>query len=427
MSARKLLIVAYHFPPLAGSSGIQRALRLVQQLPDFGWQPLVLSADPRAFERTSQDQLQDIPAGTVVERAFALDAARHLALGGRYFAWTARPDRWISWRFDAVRRGMKLIRKYRPDAIWSTYPIATAHLIAAELQRRSGLPWLADFRDPMLQEGYPADPVTWRQFKRIEEQTFAHASRTVFTTPGAARYYTARYPGLQDRMRVVENGYDEESFAAAEATLPAVRAPLRSQGMTLLHSGVVYPYERDPTQLMAALRLLLDRGSLWPGRLCIRFRASGHDGLIRALAERHGVSQFIELLPPMGYRDALSEMLCADALLVMQAANCNDQVPAKVYEYLRSHRPVLALTDPAGDTARVLSSSGIQAIAPLDDSAAIAALLDEVMAGRRSDMLATAPAIRAASRKGRTAALVAELDTLTRRQAGNGMPAAGET
>ena len=113
---KRVLMVAYHFPPLAGSSGIQRTLRFVQQLPQFGWQPLVLTADPRAYERTSDDLLADIPPETIVRRAFALDAARHFAWRGRYLALLARPDRWASWRFAAVRQGMQLIRRHRPQA-----------------------------------------------------------------------------------------------------------------------------------------------------------------------------------------------------------------------------------------------------------------------------------------------------------------------
>ncbi len=76
---KRVLMVCYHFPPLAGSSGIQRSLRFVQHLPESGWQPLVLSAHPRAYERTSDDLQDEVPAGTVVRRAFALDTARHLS------------------------------------------------------------------------------------------------------------------------------------------------------------------------------------------------------------------------------------------------------------------------------------------------------------------------------------------------------------
>ena len=75
---KRILMIAYHFPPLAGSSGIQRTLRFVQHLPSLGWQPLVLSADPRAYEKTSDDLMADVPPSTVVRRAFALDTARHL-------------------------------------------------------------------------------------------------------------------------------------------------------------------------------------------------------------------------------------------------------------------------------------------------------------------------------------------------------------
>ncbi len=132
-------MIAYHFPPLAGSSGIQRTLRFVQHLPKFGWEPLVLSADPRAYERTSDDLMVEVPDGIVVLRAFALDTARHLSIAGHYIGAMARPDRWVSWKLSAVKEGMRMIREFKPQAIWSTYPIATAHLIGAELHLcRSG-------------------------------------------------------------------------------------------------------------------------------------------------------------------------------------------------------------------------------------------------------------------------------------------------
>jgi len=115
-------MIAYHFPPLAGSSGIQRTLRFVQHLPKFGWEPLVLSADPRAYERTSDDLMAEVPDGIVVRRAFALDTARHLSIAGRYIGAMARPDRWVSWKLAAVKEGMRMIREFKPQAIWSTYP-----------------------------------------------------------------------------------------------------------------------------------------------------------------------------------------------------------------------------------------------------------------------------------------------------------------
>jgi hypothetical protein len=388
--ARRALLVAYHFPPLAGSSGIQRTLRLVQQLPEFGWEALVLTTDVRAYVRTSDDLAAEVPAGTVVRRAFALDAARHLSWRGRYLGFTARPDRWASWRFDGVRTGMRMVAEFAPEVIWSTYPFATAHLIGAALARRSRLPWIADFRDPMAQDGYPADPAVWRAFKRIEETAAREARLCVFTTPGALRTYRARYPSAAGRMELVENGYDEESFARA------VAPPPRPAGarVTLLHSGILYPVERDPRALFTALRRLADAGRIAPRDLVLRFRASNHDDHIRTLAATHGVADFIELAPPLPYREALGEMLGADALLLMQDAGCNDQIPAKAYEYLRAGRPILGITDPRGDTAALLRDAGVDTVAPLESADAIAALLPRFLDALRAG---TAPVARAAA------------------------------
>jgi glycosyltransferase involved in cell wall biosynthesis len=410
---KRILMIAYHFPPMAGSSGIQRTLRFVRHLPHFGWQPLVLTANARAYERTSADLLADVPAGTVVRRAFALDTARHLALGGRYIASMARPDRWISWKLGAVRAGLSMIKTYRPDALWSTYPIATAHLIGAELHRRTGIPWLADFRDPMAQEGYPADPLTWQCFKDIEREAVGKARFSVFTTPGAARVYRQRYPEASERIVVLENGYDEESFSMLKAD--ELRSePIHPGTLTLLHSGLIYPEERDPTELMVALRLLKESGGLAAGELTIRFRAAGHEQLLRQLAETQGVADFIECCPPVAYREALSEMLRADGLLVMQAAGCNEQIPAKIYEYLRAQRPIIALTDPAGDTATTLGGAGVKEIAPLDSATAIAALLARFLGQLKHSevQLPHAEAVRRASRRERTGELARLLDSL---------------
>jgi hypothetical protein len=155
---RRVLMIAYHFPPVRGSSGIQRTVRFARWLPELGWEPIILTAHPRAYEATVEDAANEVQPGMVVCRAFALDAARHLSIAGRYPDWLALPDRWSSWWLGAVPAGLSLIRRLRPDAIWSTHPLATAHRIGATLHRLTGLPWVADFRDPMAQDGYPRMP-----------------------------------------------------------------------------------------------------------------------------------------------------------------------------------------------------------------------------------------------------------------------------
>lgn len=369
---KSVLMIAFHYPPMRGSSGIQRTLKFSQHLPGEGWRPLVLTAAPGAYHDHCGGQADEIPKEALVTRAFALDAARHLSVRGRYPRWLALPDRWTSWLLGAVPAGLRIVRAHRPAAIWSTYPIASAHLVALTLSKLTGLPWIADLRDPMTDRAYPPDPLTRRVFGWIERKTVENCTVAVCTTPGAVRAYRARYPHLPPaRFALIENGFDEESF---DDVHPLPRVP--EEPFTLVHSGVIYPSERDPQALFEAVAKLLHSGRISPRSFRLLLRATGHDTFLATMIRNAGIGTVVALAPHIPYRQALSEMLSADGLLVLQAANCNEQVPAKVYEYLRSGRPILALTDTAGDTAALLRGAGIDTIAPLNDATAIAAALE---------------------------------------------------
>lgn len=414
---KRVLMIAYHFPPLRGSSGIQRTLKFAHYLPRSGWQPLVLSADPRAYAQTSPDQMAE-SAPIEVRRSFALDASRHLAVRGRYPALLALPDRWSSWWLSAVPAGLRLIRRLRPDVIWSTYPIASAHLIGLTLHRLSGIPWVADQRDPMSDAAYPADPRTRRLHQWLERHIAARCARVVCTTPGAVRAYRARFAHTDPaRFCLIENGYDEENFAEAEAEA-ATETPAAPACFRLLHSGILYPSERDPAALFAALSKLAQAGEIGPHNLKLVLRASGHDAHLRAMLAQNGIADLVELAPPLPYRAALAEMLRADGLLLLQAANCNEQIPAKLYEYLRAGRPILALTDPAGDSAAKLRGAGIDTIGRLDAPAEIATCLRRFLhlARQARAPLASASTVALNSRAARTIELANLLDQVGRRE-----------
>ena len=409
---KRVLLVAFHYPPTRGSSGIQRTLRFAKYLSAFGWDPIVLTANRSAYPRT-EAETSEIAPDVPVSRALALDAKRHLSIGDWYPVLFALPDRWKSWWLSAVPVGLAMIRRYAPRAIWSTYPIATAHSIASTLHRLTELPWVADFRDPMAQDGYPRDPRLWASYKAVEENAVAHAAKLVFTTPGARALYRDRYASTPaERFCIIENGYDEESFPVASDT---ARSPLNTGRVTLLHSGIVYPSERDPSRLIEALKLLQSRGVVDETNFRIRFRAPAYGELLRSLADKAGVASLLEIVPSVSYQAAIDEMLRADALLLLQAANCNQQIPAKLYEYLRCGRPILPLTDPAGDTAQTLRNAGCDRMARLDDAEDIAALLTEFIRAPQRDTfnLPLEQAVAGHSRRSRTGELAALLDQVT--------------
>jgi len=385
MAGRTVLLIAFQFPPMRGSSAIQRTLRFAQHLPKFGWKPVVLTVTPGAYEAVSEGPDRD--TGSIdVHRARALDTAKHLSLFGRYPRCLAVPDRWVTWKYSAVPAALRLVRERSVDVVWSTFPIATAHAIGLDVERHTGLPWVAEFRDPMWQGDYPPDPRINRAWRQLETKVFERARRVVVTTPGAAGDYRERFPEFgASNIHVVENGFDESAFADADARIrsrpPAT--PEIGQSLTLLHSGVIYPDERDPTCLFDALALLKSRSDPVANRLILKLRATGNDGLFQSMIDERRIGDIVRLEPAIDYVRALEEMLTVDGLLILQAANCNAQIPAKLYEYFRAGRPIVALTDPAGDTAGALNGAGAGLIAPLDSVEGIVSALREFL--RRTD------------------------------------------
>lgn len=406
---KRILMIAYHFPPLQGSSGIQRTLRFAQHLPQFGWQPIILTANTKAYENINNTQLSEITDQMAVYRSFALDTARHLSIFKRYPRVLAVPDRWVTWWLGSIPKGIYLIKTLKPDVIWSTFPIATAHLIGYTLSRMSGLPWIADFRDPMVQPGYPPNPLVYRSYQWIEQQTMRYSAHAVFTTPGTKKDYIQRFPTIpESRFRVIENGYDEQSFANL-----TVGKKTQDNKITLLHSGVIYPSERDPTAFFEALSDLLKQG-LISDKLRIILRATYHDCYIQRLIDHYNIGSIVLVAPPIPYKEALMEMLSADGLIILQASNCNNQIPAKLYEYLRAQKPILALTDPKGDTALKLRNLGFDAIGRLDSKTEIMAVILKFIDSTRNNIVNTVlqNQLFSNSRESRTEELVEILDEI---------------
>ena len=405
-------MVAFHFPPLRGSSGIMRTLSFCRHLGSLGWQPIVLSANPRAYRLTGDDLLADIPADTIVNRAFALDSRKHLSIAGRYSLLTALPDAWSTWYLGAIPNGLSIIRKYRPAAIWSTYPIATAHAISHTLARLTKLPWIADLRDPMVEPNHPPNPLERKVRHWVERRALRNAALTTYTAPGTRQMYLDRYPTIaRDRFRLIENGYDRKMLESVNPE-PSAGGPL-----TLLHSGIVYPSERDPTAFFDAICKLRDAGTVTPDRLRVVFRASSYDELYRPMVVKRNITEIVKFEPAISYQKALKEMCEADGLLVIQADNCNSQIPAKVYEYFAAQRPILALTDPAGDTAATVHRAGIKAVFRWNDSAEIAAGLARFVVEKefRSSLIASPESVEASARDNRTKELAELLDEVVAR------------
>lgn len=362
---KNVLMVGFHFPPSTLSSGHLRFLAFTKYLPSLGWNPIVLTARANIYERSDPATVDMIPPDMRVYRPFSLDARRHMGFRGKYPSLLARPDRWISWWPTAVFSGLRIMRKYRVHAIWSTYPIMTAHVVARTLSRMGDIPWIADFRDPVASSVAEQDRATVASQMAWEQRVLSRAACSVFTTPGAARLSARSYPQAfsQGRIRCIPNGYDEDDFAGL------VAEPASTEGGPLhfVHAGILYPDGRNPSAFFHALAALRRSGSLKPGTIRVTLRGSGAEEIYEKEIKKLGLTDMVFLSPFLPYKEVLEEQSKAAGLLLFQGDRYDSQIPAKLYEYLRLGKPIFSLVGERGDTAAVLREAGGATIAPLND------------------------------------------------------------
>lgn len=376
MDSKSVLMIGFDFPPYAVGSGYLRLLGFARHLSEWGWDPIILSVSLNAYpsRSVSVQDFEDVPFP--VHRAFALDVKRHCGFGGRYPGFLAQPDRWASWWFAGVWKGLSILRRYPVRAIWSTYPIMTAHAIAGTLSKRSHLPWIAEFRDPVAYSVSHLNPHTVKSQERYERRVLNKARRVVFTTPGALKLYAGKYPKVcrAGRLWVIENGYEEADFSNL-----SVNERTRGYPVRLVHSGVLYPDGRDPIPFFNALARVKDQLELTENDLQVILRASGSESTFRAEVCRLKLEKIVKIEPRIPYKEALQEQVNAHGLLLFQGDKFDNQIPAKLYEYLRIGRPILGLVGKSGDTASLLRKVGGAKLASINDAREIRVCLSEFL------------------------------------------------
>jgi glycosyltransferase involved in cell wall biosynthesis len=337
-------MVAHHFPPEGGSSGVLRTLKFSRYLPRYGWEPHILTLVESAYPVRDEALCSQIPPEAVVHRTAGIDTTRHLAIRGRHLSCLAVPDPHIGWLPFAVPRGLGVIRRHGIDAIYSTSPMASAHLVALLLNRATRLPWIADFRDPWIEEGIHPRPgsLRYRVERRLERAVVAGADRLSMTTPQLRDEILGRHPDLEPgKARVIYNGYDESDFAA----LTPGGDPERFE---LIHAGLVTPEFRDPSPVFRAVASLVEERSLPREATRLTFLGGGpyvDSAAFRGSVAAHGLSDLVEVAPRVSHAESLQRLAHAGALLLLQASDdTRALIPAKAFEYLRLPRPILALT-----------------------------------------------------------------------------------
>jgi len=360
---RRILIFAYFFPPLGGA-GVQRIVKLAKYLPEEGWDPTVVTVRGADYWMTDAALAGELGPRVTIVRTNSLTGLgllRRLAprqagradglrssVGAirrlrRLAGWVMMPDSYVGWVPFACRAGDRLLREQEFDWILTTSSPDSAHLIGRRLAARHGVPWAADFRDPWTRRMAFAPPTGWhrRRQESLERSVLEAAERVVFTSEATRVDYLRRYPRLDAaKVAVITNGYDEEDFAPLEGRAPA------GEKMQILHAGQLNP-ERPARPFLDGLRLFLDRTPGAAGRLGVRFIGPAYAG-DREDAGRLGLEACVSFEPPQTHGRIVVEMLASHLLLLLEQDSERGALilPGKIFEYLRSGRPILGLLPP---------------------------------------------------------------------------------
>ena len=339
---RRLLIVTHCFPP-DPAPGSARVSRLYKYLPEFGYETYVITAGTSDGPRPRVTWVP-IPSKNFGERL------------KRKFLFPADEDAsWVQPAFDAATR---LLDETPMDAVLSTFPYIHQHTIGQRLKRRFALPWIADYRDPIIGNPFRTTKGLPGMVDRFfDARFFADADLLIAVTDCVQREWIQRHPEIAAKSAVVWNGFDPEERIAPRPI------PWRSQRV-IAHFGGFYDGRNPAVPLESTLRLI-QRREVDPGSF--RFRLVGSlapdihsrlDGLYRELIS----TGCLELVPPVSRSEALDEMMESDSLFLADNndASIGHTVPAKLFEYIRVGRPILALTAGGSPVERILKMSGVR-------------------------------------------------------------------
>lgn len=369
----KVLIVAYYFPPLGGG-GTQRTLKFMRYLPDFRWEPHVLTVQNSrylVYDESLAGQLN--PAARVLRTRAMLPArfarrfaghdpaaARNDRLPGRgllsrlkkyFYTLVFMPDEYIGWYPFALREGLACIEDNQIDIVLSTGPPNTCHLIGRALAKKAGLPWVADLRD--LWDMYPdnCNPFRWRWRQqlddRMERAVLQDAARIIVVSRGMRLHLLHKIPALKPkRLHVITNGFDPDDFGT-------IRPPAGEKHFKIVHAGTLFPWRPLRPVLLVLQRLFAQHPEF---KSWVRLELLGLIPASDRVAIRETrLAENVEILNYQSYHETLRHLAAADLLLLLvgNIPHARVMIPGKLFDYFGAGRPILAI-GPEGDATRLL-------------------------------------------------------------------------
>jgi len=370
---KKVLIISYYWPPSSGA-GVQRWLKFSKYLREFGWEPVIYTPENPEYPGYDHSLQKDIPEGITVLKtkiwepylvykiftgrkkhekvqAGFISESKKPGMAERMATWLRGnlfiPDARKFWIRPSVKFLSHWLRQNPVDAMVSTGPPHSMHLIALGIKKKLNIPWLADFRDPWTQIDFydqlmltnSAD----RKHKRLEKQVLKNADKVVTVSPSWAEDLKSLY---EREIEVLTNGFDPEDFA----NLPE----FNYDTFSITHLGSLNA-DRNPHHLWKVLGQLVAENAFFKNKLTIRLIGKTDISVVEAL-EKNGLSTFVEKTDYLPHDEALARASQSALLLlpINDTPNVMGITPGKLYEYLALRRPVLVIGPEDGDTASII-------------------------------------------------------------------------
>ncbi|MCJ7552721.1 MAG: glycosyltransferase [Ignavibacteriaceae bacterium] len=380
---KQLLFITYFWPP-SGKATLHWPLKIIKYLPDNNWQPIVLTADEDTFTQKDFSLLEDIDPKLKVfksktyepfnfykkfigkkpeEKLIASEtiSLENKSLTHRISIWIRMnlfiPDSRIGWYLSAVKTGEKIISNNKIDAIVTIGPPHSTHLIGKKLSRKFNIPFIPVFIDPWVDiiyyKGFKRSRLTLKIDNKLEKSVLEQSSHTVFVTESMKEDYINKHHFIKDKSSVLYWGYNEDDFANLKSTRTNMGEKV------LVHAGNIFDYQ-NPENLWKVIRSRIDGGE----KFRIKFLGTIAP-LIRKSIEQNGLTDITEYIGFLPYKEMLRELLNTDYLLV--CATEKRHVPGKLFEYLRTGKPIIAFGQDNEEVENILKEANAGMLFKYDD------------------------------------------------------------